>query len=509
MITYANEALFLQDSIAKALSITGTGISITNSNMNGESFSLEEILNSGREIEFGECNAAKLSFSCGYYDTSIVGKELTAKTTPDGGAAFQFGKYKVVSDEPTADRRWRDIIAYDALYDVLKKDVTSWYNTILPDADASVTLAQFRNSFFTMLGITQETITLPNDSMTVTRTVDPTVISGKTVITAICQINGCFGRIGRDGKFQYVFLAVPAEGLFPSETLYPSDNLYPREYGFENEEKYENGTYFSCKYMDFLTQTIDKLQICTSKNAVGATVGTGNNVYVIKDNFLVFDKTAAELEIIATNIFSQISGVWYRPCQIEAVGNPCLECGDGIRLKTTDNKDIDTIILKRKIKGIQSLKDLIIADGLKQRENDPNSAQEQIVQIKGNVRKVEADIVETNLLIAQEIQADRARIGDLEADHVSVAQLNAVDAKFQNLNADNITAGTLSVDRLNINALILSFSGKTIGASEFVGGTVKVVNYLQLRDSNTGTYKTCFMNTLTISGTTFNYVGWS
>lgn len=509
MITYADENLFKQDSVAKELSITGTGISITNSNMDGENFSIEEVLNSGRDLTFGECNAAKLSFSVGYYENSMVGKVLTASTTPSGGAAFQFGKYKVATDEPTADRKWRDVVAYDALYEVLKKDVASWYNTLLPNANSSCTLKQFRDSFFTAVGITQATVTLPNDSMTVTRTVDPKSMTGKTVLNAVCELNGRFGRIGRNGQFQYVKPDNPASGLFPAEDLYPADDLYPKEYGFESNEIAMHGTYISCKYEDFLTQVIDKLVILKSDDQIGGEAGTGNNVYIIKNNFLLFDKTNTELATIAATIYGEINGIWYRPCVIEAVGNPCLECGDGIRVRTTDGVDIDTIIWKRKIKGIQSLRDSITADGLKTRENDGNTINEQIVQIKGNIRKVEADVVETNLLMAQEIQADRARIGDLEADHVSVSQLNAVDAKFQNLNADNITAGTLSVDRLNINSLLLSFAGKQIGCDTLTAGTVQVVNSLLLRNTGTGVYHGTFMNTLTIDGITFNYVGWS
>lgn len=508
MITYANENLFKQDSVFKALSITGTGVSITNSNMDGESFSIDEVLNSGRDLTFGECNAAKLSFSVGYYENSMVGKILTASTTPGDGAAFQFGQYKVANDEPTADRKWRNVVAYDALYEVLKEDVASWYNALLPNANSSCTLKQFRDSFFTAVGITQETVTLPNDSMTVTRTVDPKSMTGKTVLNAICELNGRFGRIGRNGNFQYVLPDKPEEGLFPRNTLYPSETLYPKAYGFEDREEYENGTYISCKYEDFLTQVIDKVVILKSDDQIGGESGTGNNVYIIKNNFLLFDKTNTQLATIAATIYGEISGIWYRPCQIEAVGNPCLECGDGIRVKTTDGVDIDTIIWKRKIKGIQSLRDSITADGLKTRENDGNTINEQIVQIKGNIRKVEADIIETNLLIAQEIQADRARIGSLEADHVSVAQLNAVDAKFQNLNASNITAGTLSVDRLNINALLLSFEGKAIGCDSLIAGSV-ITPILLLRYPNSTVYKQTFLNTLTIDGVTFNYVGWS
>lgn len=459
MISYADQAKFKQDSVAKALSITGSGVSISNSNMDGESFSLEEVLNKGRELNFGECNSAKLSFSCGYYNKSIVGKELTAKTTPSGAAsAFQFGIYKVLSDKPTADRKWRDVVAYDKLYDVLKMDVTTWYNNLLPDEDAGVSLHDFRDSFCSYVGITQDTAHLLCDTMTVRRTLDPKVLTGKTVLFAICQSDGCFGRIGRNGNFQYVDLDIPAAGLFPSNTLYPANDLYPQAYGFENRPIAENGTYLNCDYQDYLIQVIDKVIIKNKEGGIAVAVGTGNNPYII-DNFLFYGKSVSNLITYATRILDKIKGVWYRPAVIDAVGNPCLECGDGIRIHTTDNKDIDTIILKRKLKGIQSLRDTYTADGTKTRENDQNSLQEQINQTQSNVNQVKADLVEAQTIIAGEIQADRARIGAIEADYIKTAQLQAVDAKIDNLTAIAITTQNLSAQSISasqINAGIMS-----------------------------------------------------
>jgi len=526
MINYQYQNLFKKDSISKELSITGTGISIGNSNMDGESFALDEILNSGRELNFGECNSSKLSFSCGYYNISMVGKELTAKTTPAGGSEFQFGKYTVLSDEPTADRKWRDVIAYDALYNILKNDYVSWYNSLLPDATTSKTLKQFRDSFFSHIGITQTSVNLPNDNMTVKKTIDPKTLSGKNILYAICQCNGRFGRIGRNGNFQYVKAEIPREGLFPSETLYPSDTLYPRPYGFEERPIAENGTYLSCKYEDFLIQVIDKLIIKTAEDDTGVTIGSGNNPYIIQNNFLLFGKESSELTTIGTNIYNEISGVWYRPCSIEAVGNPCLECGDGIRLHTVDGKDIDTIILKRKLRGIQSLRDSYVADGVKKRENDPNSLQSQITQTQGSIRQIKADLIEAQRIIADDISADRARIGDLEADHVSVSdlnatnarvgsleadhvsvsQLNAVDAKFNNLNADNITAGTISTDRLNINGIILSLQGHAVACDSLSSNYGYFGTGLYLMDG--GVQNGFYRRTATVGGNTIYYWGY-
>ena len=528
MIVYDYESLFLEDSILKEIKIIGDGVLITNSEINSENFSLEEILISGRDLIFGECNSAKIAFSVGYYDNSIEGKIINVSITPDGGTEFDYGQYKILSDKPTADKQWRDIIAYDLLYDILKLDVLSWFNSVLPDENSSLTLKQFRDSFFSYVNLSQEVIELPNDDIIVKRTINPTALSGKQVLNSICEINGCFGRIGRDGQFKYIFLTEPQRGIFPANNLYPTSNIYPQNYGF-GDSIVEDGKYLDLKYEDYVTRKIDKLQILNNENEIGYEEGTGNNIYAVKDNFLCFDRTDAELEEISGNMYGVIKDVYYQPCEMQMLGDPCIEVGDGVQIVTTDNVTLASYVFKRKLTGIQSLKDKVSADGNEKRENDINSTKEQIVQVKGNIRKVEADVVETNLLIAREIQADRARIGDLEADHVSVQdleatnarvgyleadhvsvqELNAVDAKFQNLNASNITAGTLSVDRLNINALLLSFEGKAIGCSDLIAGTVKAVNTLLLREASAPVYHSTFLNTLTIDGITFNYVGWS
>ena len=171
MITYANESLFYQDNVEKQLNIAFVGGNLSNSNIRTEEFELEEILNSEDELVFGECNANKCSFVVGYYENSIAGKPIAVSITPNNTTALQLGVYKVLSDNPTADKRWREVVAYDGLYDILKFNCKYWYDSILPDSNTSVTLKQFRDSFFTYFGIIQETVTLPNDSMTITRTI--------------------------------------------------------------------------------------------------------------------------------------------------------------------------------------------------------------------------------------------------------------------------------------------------------------------------------------------------
>ena len=476
MITYANESLFYQDNVEKQLNISFTGGSITNSNIRAEEFELEEVLNSGDDLNFGECNANKVSFVVGYYANSIAGKTITVSITPSGGSAFQLGVYKVLSDYPTADKRFRKIVAYDSLYDILKADCRAWYDSFLPNTSTTKTLKQFRDSFFSYFSITQETATLPNDNMTITRNINPSCITGKTILKCILELNACFGKIGRNGKFKYVSLEKATSGLFPATTLYPSTTLYPQKRGFVREEN--RRVYNSMEYQEYETKPIDRLMILDSRGDVAASVGTGQtNVYLIKDNFLVFGKSNADVTTIANNIYPNISERFYRPARINTIGNPCLEVGDGIGVTTVDGFNVETYILSRKMKGIHSLKDDYESKGLEYRANDRNSPTEQIGVVKDNIRRIEADYVKTTYLEATYITA-----AEISADYATIQSLNTVEGKIdnltsiaittqnlsaQNISANQINAGTLSVNYLDVNGIVNAMSAKNLTVQAF------------------------------------------
>ena len=208
MVDYELSALFQQPYTDKQIEITYDGGTITNSELFSESMQLNESLCSDSQLKFGSCEASVIKFKIANVVIPLFGKWITVTMYIDGNREkpFTLGKYKVASDTPTADRKWRDIVAYDAMYDILKADVAEWYNTLLPNEDSTVTLKEFRTSFLQYFGLDQDDSTLVNDTMTVEKTINPAEMSGKDVITAICEINGCFGHVGRNGKFQWIYL---------------------------------------------------------------------------------------------------------------------------------------------------------------------------------------------------------------------------------------------------------------------------------------------------------------
>ena len=416
MVNYQYSSLFLKDSVDKQLNIVSDDgkINITNTELHQEKFELTESLCSESELTFGACEAGMIKFTVSNVFLPMKGKWLTAKMTLDGheDKPFQIGRYKVYSDTPTADRTCRDVVAYDALYDILSSDVTDWYNQILPQKNSKVTLKQFRDSFFNHFGVEQEEVSLVNDEMIIEKTVEVTAsssgssdtaetntigeaISGKEVLSCILEINGCMGNIGRVGKFRYVYLTQEMQGLYPANDLYPADDLYPRN---PKSTSISKSQYISAQYEDYIVRTIDKLQIREKENDIGVIVGDGGNTYVIEGNFLVYGKGTKELNEIGEKTLSKIKGIIYRPFSADCKGNPCIEVGDAVRL-TTKYELIETYILKRTLKGIQALRDDLEADGEEYRTSKVNGIQRSILQLKGKSNTLERSIDETKSTI--------------------------------------------------------------------------------------------------------------
>lgn len=421
MNDYKYKELFNQDSMDKQITIAYAGGKFTNEEIHSEEYELRESLCSEGELRFGACEASTLKFKIANIAEGLKNQWLTVQLILDGNATdpFQFGRYKVYSDVPSGDRNYRDITAYDAMYDIINADVAAWYNSL----KFPMTLKAFRDSFFNYMGIRQEVAELINDWIEVEETIDTASISGKMVITAICEINGAFGRINRNGNFEYVRLEQKAEGLFPANDLYPADNLYPAD---SKAEKIQKSLYISAEYEDFKTQAITKLQIREKEGDIGAIAGTGDNCYIVQDNFLVYGKDSKTLALIAEKLLSVIGNITYRPFKATLKGNPCLEVGDPVRLYTR-RQVIESYVLDRTLKGVQSLKDSVSANGVYEYAEKVNSITQQVKQLKGK----------TNVLI-RTVEETKSTISDVENDLQSQITQNA------GLIEQKVTKGTVS-----------------------------------------------------------------
>ena len=354
--------------------------------VSSETFVLDQSLCDSDALKFGQCSSAMMEIVVSGVTLDVTGKEF-ALSVEVGDYEMMLGIYKVDSFVRQVDGSKRKITAYDRMrnFDV---DVADWYNSL----SFPMTLKQFRTSLCEYVGIKQRDITLPMDDMQVTKTIEPSQISGRDVMKAICEINGCFGQIDVTGRFKYVFLG--ASGLFPSEELHPADDLFPSQLEGETLSYYNpSGT----TYEDFLVYGIDMVQIRQEEGDVGAVYGGGKNAYTIQGNFLVYGKSAAELLNIAATVYGCISQKIYRPCKIVTAALPWVEPGDGIICYTSDDV-IETYCLKRTIKGIQAMMDTFEAQGTQERKQSFGIGT-QIIQLEGKTAVIKKSVEEVSVRV--------------------------------------------------------------------------------------------------------------
>lgn len=390
---YKYKDLFLQDSVKKELHITYDSGEITNAELHSNQFELRESICSENELRFGGCEASCVKFKISNIFESLVGKEIDVSMVLDGHAdvPFKFGKYRIFSDTPTADRAFKEIVAYDKMYDIINADVAEWYNNL----EFPMSMKEFRTSFVSYFDLEQVENVLINDDMVIDKTIDTVELSGRDVARAICETNACFGYINRDGEFDYIILRKTGEELYPSDMLYPGNNLYPL--ANEDATNISKRHYISCKYEDFVTGLIEAVEVRPEEESAGAIVGNeSGNIYVLSGNFLLYGKTVVELEAIARNILSIVEDIQYRPAEISAIGNPTICIGGGICLNTK-NEIINTYVLQRVLSGIQGLRDSYSAEGVERYNQNINSTRGEILKLKAKTNKLTKTAEETKL----------------------------------------------------------------------------------------------------------------
>lgn len=383
---YPYETLFPDESLFPA-EYGEPWLVIENNRIESESLTITESLSEAEDLEFGSCEAAALEITVADVIEDVTNREFVL-TVEIGGYEMAMGIYTVESFARQADRRKRKITAYDRMR-WFNVDVSGWYN----DLTFPMTLKSFRDSLCDYIGIQQEQKTLLFDSMQISKTIEPSQISGLDVLKAICQINGCFGHIDKTGQLVYVYLQ--QTGLYPSEELFPLEELYPSELGGDGRPKEIVSTYKELIYEDYLVEGINGLNIRGQEGDIGASIGENDNVYAIEGNFLVYGKSASELLEIAKRLLPAISEKSYRPAALKCSAMPWIEAGDAIIAPTRDDI-VETFVMRRVIKGCQAMEDAISSSGSQKRE-DFFGIGKQIIQLEGKTAIITKSVDEVSV----------------------------------------------------------------------------------------------------------------
>lgn len=507
MIDYKYYDLFDKSSVDKQLKIVcQDGTILTNKNFSSTSsdFSLSESLCSDSKLSFGKCESACLKIKIANTVKSLKGQTLQVTETlaNKDDAPFKIGTYIVDEDTLTSDKKYRNITAYDRLYSISSINVSDWYSKLFPSKQVpliryenvtkewtytgidgkevteyyeelepityyqteyeSITLKAFRDSFFKYIGLTQQSTTLINDNMKVSKSVDDIDLTAKDVLEAICEINGVFGKMSREDVFIYVELKSFSRGLFPSKTLYPNSSLFPRKPGNVDTRRLPMGEYKTLQVGDTNFEQITKLQIRQSEDDIGYIAGDDTGVsYIIQGNFLTYSSGTDELKTIANNVLSKISKVIFNPVNITLQGNPCVETGDTIRIVDTNNKVYMSYVLQRTLTGIQMLMDSIISEG-DQSLAEVNGIHHDIIKLQGKTNELSRLIEGTSSTLNDYAKGLKSEISQkTDSLKLSVSKSFSVtnsniDKVSKGLSATNRTVNGLSNDLTNTNKTLSS-----------------------------------------------------
>lgn len=490
-----------KNTVIKKMTIaTSGGLVIRNTNIASENMSLEESLCSEQNLKFGCCEASCFKVRLLECNHSFLGEWLDVKQTiytdedgylllEDGGylltedgfrlqletadAFSHYGKFKVYSDKPTNDRMWRDLVCYDAMYDILNADMLPWYKTLT----FPMTLKALRDSFFDYLQIPQQTTTLANDNFqTEGGFLVDGQLSGKTIINAICELNGVFGHISHEGVFEYISL--------------PSADTIALDWYYDGTGAYEG----------YVVDNITGIRAIGSDTDAGTSVGTTDNVYIVNNNPLIYGTEGTpELETALTNLLNAIKDITYRPFNVTTYGNPMLPLGTNLVINTRDQV-INSFVMSRKLNGIQALKDTYKAVGDENQPSDVNSLQSQIIRSRGKTHDMEVDVnrlkstiydPETGVVSVLEQTVERivmkvddngnivqVELGkDPDDESATIFKVNANNISFIADGKIELTSNSLEINSTNFKvdtAGNITCTGGTIGG--FTIGNMSILN---------------------------------
>lgn len=377
-VSQAIKDKFQSDLCRKELRITIGNTVLTNEAIYKEGFKLTESIMDGT-VEFVGCIASMLEFKIstlvlakGNYKGATVTAEVAVYLT-DGTLSSYVPLFHGFVDECTksADGYYQEFVCYDRLAYLSDEPGYNMYKAAFNGS--SVDLETFRDAIVLDCGMDAvNSQTLPNDDIIFRKRKRNKDITAMALLRHIAQINGAFGILNRDNRFEFRQI---------------DDSASPEAVAY----------YRDLKYSDYVVRPVGdstttpptgSITIRTNSQDAGVTVDWTNysqyvgtdpgwsdesqdtylvddddaNVivdsYIIEGNLIAYKLKAAKKRVIGANILASLGhDAVFREYSVKCNGLPYVECCDKVLFTKKDQSQIEFIVTKRVLEGVQNMTD--------------------------------------------------------------------------------------------------------------------------------------------------------
>lgn len=322
------------------------------------------------------------------------------------------------------------IVARDRIK-LLDKDCTEFLKTIT----YPITLLELAKKACAYLKIQLENTTLVNGTYKIDNTFQGINLTFQKLFQWIGEASGTFVNMTRQGKI--IFKSFKKNDV--QLTSYDTDAI---------------------SIAKFTVPQVTKLQVAVTDEDLGVVVGSGNVVYRIINNPLLYTISESTLKPVVQNILNQLKAIpVYIPMKISAKGNPTLESGDIISVLTNEKKVYDLLVMDRCFVYQKSFWDVYESFGTSG-ANGKEIKQGSIIQIQGKLNSLTRNLHENTLKIEDvttgwsEINQtlDTVRTEIQNTKESTEQKITAVDKKLVNYytKVETNTQITASVDNITL-----------------------------------------------------------
>lgn len=377
-VSQAIKDKFQSDVCRKELKITIGNTVLTNSAIYKDGFRLTEAVMDGA-VEFVGCIASMLEFKIstlalakGNYKGATVTAEVAVYLNANTLSSY-IPLFHGFVDECTksADGYYQQFVCYDRLAYLSDEPGYNMYKAAFNGS--SIDLETFRDAIVLDCGMDAvNSQTLPNDDIVFRKRKRNKDITAMALLRHIAQINGAFGILNRDNRFEFRQI---------DDAASPESVLYYRD----------------LKYSDYVVKPVGdstttpptgSITIRTNSQDAGVTVDwtdylqyagtdpgwsdesqdtylvddTDANVvidsYIIESNLISYKLKKSKKQVIAANILASLGhDAVFREYSVKCNGLPYVECCDKVLFTKGDGNQIEFVVTKRVLEGIQNMTD--------------------------------------------------------------------------------------------------------------------------------------------------------